>query len=257
MRNVRIAVCLMVGVLAFGSTATWAGLEDTGTWFYQNNPGDGWHEGGYGAALAYNGTDGWLEFSFDGTETEPTPGYSFFDAFLQMDTPQDWSGYTGIKFDIKVTSSGTMSDRDYARIISRLDNDVLPAPNPDTLFDDDERSWQANNLDVTKNATGWSTFELNFDNVADNGPSYGYGDTYVSASQYDIENDFAGLAIARDSVESFRFSTYLKQDRWLGSDETMTIYFDNVELVPEPLTMLAFGMAVAGLGGYIRKRRVA
>ena len=246
MRNVRIAVCLMVGVLAFGSTATWAGLEDTGTWFYQNNPGDGWHEGGYGAALAYNGTDGWLEFSFDGTETEPTPGYSFFDAFLQMDTPQDWSGYTGIKFDIKVTSSGTMSDRDYARIISRLDNDVLPAPNPDTLFDDDERSWQANNLDVTKNAPEWSTFELSFDNVADNG-------TYVSASQYNIENEFAGLAIARDSLESFRFSTYLKQDRWLGSDETMTICFDNVELVPEPATLSL--LALGSLALVRRKRR--
>ena len=27
--------------------------------------------------------------------------------------------------------------------------------------------------------------------------------------------------------------------------------------IPEPMTMLALGMAVAGLGGYVRKRRMA
>ena len=104
----------------------------------------------------------------------------------------------------------------------------------------------ANNLDVTKNATGWSTFELNFDNVTDNG-------TYVSASQYNIENEFAGLTIARDSLESFRFATFLKQNRWLGSDETMTIYFDNVELVPEPATLSL--LALGSLALVRRKRR--
>jgi hypothetical protein len=37
------------------------------------------------------------------------------------------------------------------------------------------------------------------------------------------------------------------------------IYFDNfqAQAVPEPMTMLAFGSAVAGLGGYIRRRRRA
>jgi putative flippase GtrA len=47
-----------------------------------------------------------------------------------------------------------------------------------------------------------------------------------------------------------------------GEDVDYSAYYDNVRLeavapVPEPMTMLAFGSAVAGLGGYIRRRRRA
>ena len=234
-------------VVALATTTAWAGLEDTETWTYQFNAGSTYHDDGYGAALTYNGTDGWLEFSFDGTDTAPPNGYSYFNAFLQMGTPQDWSAYTAIRFDAKVASSGTMSDRDYVRLIPRLDNNTDPAPDPDTLFDDDERAWQANKIDVTKNAAGWATFELNFDNVTDNGAG-----GYVSASLYDIESEFAGSTIARNNLESFRFATYLKQNRWLGLDETMTIYFDNIELIPEPATL---GLLLIGGLALLRRRR--
>jgi hypothetical protein len=42
-------------------------------------------------------------------------------------------------------------------------------------------------------------------------------------------------------------------------NEQQTYYYDNLSVssVPEPMTMLAFGSAVAGLGGYIRRRRRA
>jgi hypothetical protein len=55
----------------------------------------------------------------------------------------------------------------------------------------------------------------------------------------------------------------------IDNDETTTIRWSGVQIgdpistqqappaVPEPMTMLAFGSAVAGLGGYIRRRRRA
>jgi hypothetical protein len=47
---------------------------------------------------------------------------------------------------------------------------------------------------------------------------------------------------------------------WPNVDSDIVAYVDDIEFtpaVPEPMTMLAFGSAVAGLGGYIRRRRRA
>jgi len=240
------------------------------TWFYTNNPDtdDGWHDGGFGMVgtpsehdtssdtltplqIVQDPDDSSnqvLAWTFDGSDP-PTEGYSYFDVFLQMDVPEDWSAITGVKFDAKVVSTGTHTgDRDYARLYTRLD---IKGTEED-LFNDEDRVWQANKLDVGKNR-GWATFELNFDNVTDTGPA---GAGYVDPDNYDIENAYANSIIQRDQLESFRFSTYLKNDRWIGSDETMTIYFDNIELVPEPVTMAGLVLGIGALGGYIRRRKV-
>jgi len=255
MKRLVGACAIAVLVLGFANLAV-AGLEDNGVgsgngqWFYQNNPGDGWHDGGFAASLSYDGGNGWLAFSFDGSQPHQVEGVSnglsYFDCFLKMDPAQDWSLYRGISFDVKVTSSGTMSDRDYARLYPRLDNNMAVPPDPDTLFDDDERVWQANNLDVTKNDTVWETFALNFDYVTDTG-------SYVDAGHYDIDNPYAGSYIQRDILESFRISTYLSNDRWIGSGETMTIYLDNVELMPIPVPgALLLGIVGVGIVGVVR-----
>jgi hypothetical protein len=44
--------------------------------------------------------------------------------------------------------------------------------------------------------------------------------------------------------------TYLDED-----DEEQILVAGPQQVVPEPMTMLAFGSAVAGIGGYIRRRR--
>ena len=104
-------------------------------------------------------------------------------------------------------------------------------------FGDADRVWQAINLDVTKyDASGagtWTTFELNFDKVKNNS-------NYVSASEYNMDgysgSDISGY-VPRGSLESFRLSTYLINNLWIGSDEIMTIYFDDIELLDTGTTL--------------------
>jgi len=73
----------------------------------------------------------------------------------------------------------------------------------------------------------------------------------VNPGEYDISNDWVyGLdvcgesredrgiepydwdgIIKRGNLESFRFFTYLYLDQWITDDGTITVYFDNIELI--------------------------
>jgi len=44
---------------------------------------------------------------------------------------------------------------------------------------------------------------------------------------------------------------------WMGVDNVRLTVTAPVTVIPEPMTMLAVGLAVTGLGGYVRKRRTA
>ena len=241
MRYVTVILAVSA-VMAMAGTARSNTVLDLDDFFYQNDPGgSGYHEGGFDAA--WDGSTG--TWTFDGSQPNgvTTGGYSYFDIFYLPGATINWNAVTGIKFDVRATTSGTpTSDRDYARLYVRLDNGGPDA----SLFDDADRVWQANNLDTTKGG-GWSTFTLDFDNVTHNS-------TYVDNDTYNLEDNNRPNSgtIPRNYVESLRFSTFLENNRWIGPDEQMKIEFQNVELtggapvVPLPA---AAWMALPLLGG--------
>ncbi|MHC4721815.1 MAG: hypothetical protein ACYS6I_03805, partial [Planctomycetota bacterium] len=207
-------------------------------WFYQNNPGDGEHEGGFGQNPPDTTADvktplqivtdpcdpnnKVLEWTFDGSLPNAEPNSaSYFDVFLKMPDPEDWTDILGIRFDVKVASSAANPPN--CKLYARLDNNATRPIDDPCLFGDDDRVWQANNLDVPKNDPDWHTFVLYFDNVTD-------VSGYLNQTYYNIQDEFANSTIVRDQLESFRLSTHLS-DTCIGSDEIMTIYFDNVELI--------------------------
>ncbi len=244
MKRIWIA-CIVVGLTAilattgYGATILLDDFEEGSgeEWFYQNNPGDGEHEGGFGQDPPDTTADvktplqivtdpcdpnnKVLKWTFDGSLPNAEPNSaSYFDVFLKMPAPEDWTDILGIRFDVKVTSSAANPPN--CKLYARLDNnDTRPIDDP-CLFGDDDRVWQAN-LDVPKNDPDWHTFVLYFDNVTD-------VSGYLNQIYYNIQDEFANSIIVRDQLESFRLSTYLS-DTLIGSDEIMTIYFDNVELI--------------------------
>lgn len=95
---------------------------------------------------------------------------------------------------------------------------------------------------------GWHTFELNFDKVKDArsgfwanprrydvGNKWAYGIDVMGESREDrgIEPYVWDGIIERDNLKSFRCSTWLFNDDWIASGQTVTLYFDNIELLPE------------------------
>jgi hypothetical protein len=163
-----------------------------------------------------------LEWTFDGSLPNAEPNSaSYFDVFLKMPDPEDWTDILGIRFDVKVASSAANPPN--CKLYARLDNNATRPIDDPCLFGDDDRVWQANNLDVPKNDPDWHTFVLYFDNVTD-------VSGYLNQTYYNIQDEFANSTIVRDQLESFRLSTHLS-DTCIGSDEIMTIYFDNVELI--------------------------
>jgi hypothetical protein len=75
------------------------------------------------------------------------------------------------------------------------------------------------------------------------------------------ESGYADLRTVYMQAYNFGYGTDDQGAARLGVD--YDVYWDNLSVglaqapVPEPMTMLAFGSAVAGLGGYIRRRRRA
>ena len=268
---------------------------DGRTWFYYNDPlpeGDGCHEGGLGQSSgdtskyssgALESVGGVLQWTFDGSAgiagtTTCLNGASWFDLILPLDS-ESWSNYKAIKFDVRTTSTGGPSDRDYLRVDVKLDEVGGETGN---YFNEEDEVWSAHKLDVGHNGatlddkhkwlggctdegggdmcielycpdgiwpqpehnaerTGWSTFELNFDHIKDS-----RGGFWANPGQYDVGNDwdygedvcgedrsagFDGI-IERDNLESFRFMISFWSPRWIATDETITVYFDNIELVP-------------------------
>ncbi|MHC5061128.1 MAG: choice-of-anchor W domain-containing protein [Planctomycetota bacterium] len=243
-------VCIAIVLTAIFVTTTQARvspLDDfeggsKAKWFHRHNPGDGRREGGFGQDPPDTTDDSKtplqivtdpddpnnksLAWKFDGRFPNGVTeeGFSYFDLFLDMPEPEDWSRILGIKFDIKVKSTGKMSWNDYARIYARMDNDATRPILDPNLFDDDSRVWQANNLDVLKNCGGWSRFILNLDRIFK-------GNSYFSPGHYNIEHPFDNSIIKRKWLESFRFFLSLRNNLWLGSEEVMTVYFDNLNFV--------------------------
>ncbi len=270
---------------------------DGRTWYYWNDPGgDGCHEGGLGQSSgdtskdssgALESVEGVLQWTFNGSAGIagdpdcPPNDASWFDLILPLDG-ESWSNYKAIKFDVRTTSTGGPSVRDYLRVDVKLDE---VGSGPVNYFNDEDKVWSAHKLDVGHNGatlddkhkwlggctydpyadppdecvdiycddgiwpqpehnaerTGWSTFELNFDHIKDS-----RGGFWANPGQYDCGNDwdygedvcgedrssgFDGI-IERDNLESFRFMISFWSPRWIATDETITVYFDNIELVP-------------------------
>lgn len=70
---------------------------------------------------------------------------------------------------------------------------------------------------------------------------------------YDMENDVTDIQYGDMPI----FRVFIGTGTWGPDSYNHLAYVDDVTItaVPEPMTMLAFGTAVAGLGGYIRRRR--
>jgi hypothetical protein len=278
---------------------------DGRTWRYDDwtvaEGGNGCHQGGLGQTPdgetddpggALEKVGGVLQWTFDGSAGiaegwDCKNGGSYFDLILDLNG-EDWSSYKAITFDVKTTSthsSGGISNRDYLRIIARLDEKVgagdyfptLYSYSPYGLYFEHE-VWSAHKLDVGHNSdyipddkhtwdgcgqgpvwdqpefeaerTGWSTFKLNFDEAKDS-----RGGWWVNSGQYDVGNKWAygedicgderedrGIVIPagndwdgiieRNNLMSFRFTIFFWIPEWITSDETITVYFDNIELVP-------------------------
>ncbi len=160
------------------------------------------------------------------------------------------------------------------RFYARLDN----GGDGVNLFNDEDLSWRAQILDVTK-AGGPTTFgdypvttytfEMLFDNVQDsklladdtfswiqqNGnvitTSANIARRYQNPDMYPLVPAAKpyGSSYPRDNVESLRISTFFKSGKWIGSDEQFKVTLSNVSLlggapVPKPTTI-----ALLSLGG--------
>ena len=123
------------------------------------------------------------------------------------------------------------------------------------LFDD----WNTASLDQTLSTTPGTSYDLDFwvndqygssDLVVNWGSTqllhlpYAYKNSQVNAGW--TEFDFTVPAGSAATDLSFAAST----DNYIGLDNVSVTALP----VPEPLTMIAVGMGVAGLGGYVRRR---
>ncbi len=171
------------------------------------------------------------------------------------------------------------------RFYARLDN----GGDGVDLFNDEDLSWGAQILDVTK-AGGPTTFgdypvttytfEMLFDNVQDskllpdgtfswiqqNGnvvtTSANIARRYHTPNMYPLmpAAESYGSIYQRDNVESLRISTFFKSGKWIGSDEQISVTLSDISLlggapIPEPATLalLLFG----GLLGLLDRRKKA
>ena len=293
MKKRELIICTVV---ALATTSAWAGTLDlNGPW------------GMEGATDAYSPAltqaSGALEWSFDGSVGSKDNTTAFVLNYDFGVGGADLSGYTGLKFDIRVESNGG-SDRNYVRLETRMYESTPEIwGDPDNIWNDTtaQRTWSAQKLDVGLNSaaldpasgtttthnwgagvgdysyanppywpqpehdaehTGWSTFELGFDQVTDM-----RGGFYLSSNEYDVGNGFEygvdakgetrnpgydGI-IDRDGIANLGFYLNLYNERWIGDNEQMTIFIDNVQLVPEPATMCL--LALGSLALIRRKRR--
>jgi len=278
-----IAVCVMVTMIltvsgSVQATTVWnQGFEtDASGWL---DADDAWYgtinrvaSGGGTLGLTSASGSNHAEVFQSGPLGDETGVFSRFDGYrdvwpgsmtasIDVYLDNSWSLGEGFDYSVAVNGSDNNHQQDFIFHITKdtSTQSILVAGDNNTNFDPREDLETLNHYEVT--GSGWYTFEHVF-------RDFGDGTLAVDMNL----RDSAGVLLFSETrntpanvlateIGGNRYAWFTNVDIASGigvDDHTLTIPSDaDTGAIPEPMTMIALGMAVAGLGGYIRKRRTA
>jgi hypothetical protein len=252
-RTCAIVLAVLVGLCGVSRAATNLVSEDfedgTGYGFYDNGSGTG-----YSSVARLSGSG--------------EPAKESLSAFLSISDDDDgtvsWVG-AGVRAEANIGKLRNITDASF-EVYNKTGTstpymsfrvDVNGNGAYDGIFTD--YGVIAASQTIGQGENGWRTVRI--DNTSSTWHVFGttetyWGDTLAELVDKKVPDEGDTLWGDLDVI-----ITYVEAGTWNRDGYTYEAYVDNIAVngvaIPEPMTMLAFGSAVAGLGGYIRRRRRA
>ena len=170
----------------------------------------------------------------------------------ELESPSDSDPIANLYFDVQAESTDTTFTISSSVVnFSAITNPQAVASSSLTLTDDEGDGATLTGLEIGGKAyraiyngsVSWAYLNSN----------YSFADSFDSQTEND-RNPASGFTVIPDTLSSIQseYSFTLS-----ANDEASGTSTFSVQPVPEPLTMIAVGMGIAGLGGYVRRRTAA